>query len=106
MVPALKTLAATAPDWRTRLHALWTLDGLDAIEVAQVEKALADANADVRAAAVRLSERWLGQDAALRREGAEAAGRQELERAASARRVARRVAGGGARRSRGGTPDA
>ena len=56
---------ATAPDWRTRLHALWTLDGLDAIEVAQVEKALTDANADVRASAVRLSERWLGQDPAL-----------------------------------------
>ena len=54
-----------APDWRTRLHALWTLDGLDAIEVAQVEKALTDANPDVRASAVRLSERWLGKDVAL-----------------------------------------
>jgi mono/diheme cytochrome c family protein/glucose/arabinose dehydrogenase len=65
VAPALKTLAANAPDWRTRLHALWTLDGLDAIDVAQVEKALTDANADVRASAVRLSERWLGQDPAL-----------------------------------------
>jgi mono/diheme cytochrome c family protein/glucose/arabinose dehydrogenase len=64
-VPSLKTLAGNAPDWRTRLHALWTLDGLDAIEAAQVEKALTDANADVRAAGVRLSERWLGQNAAL-----------------------------------------
>ncbi len=34
VAPALKTLAASAPDWRTQLHALWTLDGLDAIEVA------------------------------------------------------------------------
>ena len=59
VAPALKTLAASAPDWRTRLHALWTLDGLDAIDVASVQKALADANADVRAAGVRLSERWL-----------------------------------------------
>ena len=67
VAPALKTLAATAPDWRTKLHALWTLDGLGAIEVATVQKALLDANADVRAAGVRLSERWLGQDAALRR---------------------------------------
>ena len=34
VVPALKTLAGSAPDWRTRLHALWTLDGLDAIDAA------------------------------------------------------------------------
>ena len=54
VAPALKTLAASAPDWRTRLHALWTLDGLDAIDVASVRKALADVNADVRASAVRL----------------------------------------------------
>ncbi len=62
---ALKTLAAGAPDWRTRLHGLWTLDGLEAIETTQVEKALTDENADVRASAVRISERWLGQNAAL-----------------------------------------
>jgi glucose/arabinose dehydrogenase/mono/diheme cytochrome c family protein len=66
VAPALKTLAATAPDWRTRLHALWTLDGLDAIDTASVRKALADTNADVRASAVRLSERWLDADPALR----------------------------------------
>ncbi|HET7220488.1 MAG TPA: HEAT repeat domain-containing protein, partial [Vicinamibacterales bacterium] len=66
VAPALKTMAASAPDWRTRLHALWTLDGLDAIDVASVRKALADANADVRASAVRLSERWLARDPALR----------------------------------------
>jgi glucose/arabinose dehydrogenase/mono/diheme cytochrome c family protein len=66
VAPALKTLAATAPDWRTRLHALWTLDGLDAIDAALVRKALGDANGDVRASAVRLSERWLAADATLR----------------------------------------
>ena len=65
VAPALRTLAATAPDWRTRLHALWTLDGLEAIEAAQIDKALADTNADVRAAAIRLSERFLTQDAAM-----------------------------------------
>ncbi len=64
--PALKTLAASATDWRTRLHALWTLDGLDAIDVASVRKALADVNVDVRASGVRLSERWLDRDQALR----------------------------------------
>jgi mono/diheme cytochrome c family protein/glucose/arabinose dehydrogenase len=59
VVPQLKQLAAQSPDWRARLHALWTLDGLEAIEPAQVERALADKSADVRASALRLSERWL-----------------------------------------------
>ncbi len=66
VVPALKALAGKAPDWRTRLHALWTLDGLDAIDAALVRKAFDDLNADVRASAVRLSERWLDKDQTLR----------------------------------------
>src|SRR5262249_36604733 len=66
VAPDLKTLAAGAPDWRTRLQALWTLDGLDAIDEACVRKGLTDANADVRASAVRLSERWLDKDEELR----------------------------------------
>jgi mono/diheme cytochrome c family protein len=58
----LKQLAENpATDWRTKLHALWTLDGLDAIEAGSVERALGDRSANVRAAAVRLSERWLSQ---------------------------------------------
>jgi mono/diheme cytochrome c family protein/glucose/arabinose dehydrogenase len=59
VVPQLKQLASRSKDWRARLHALWTLDGLDAIEPAQVQQALADESADVRASALRLSERWL-----------------------------------------------
>jgi mono/diheme cytochrome c family protein/glucose/arabinose dehydrogenase len=59
--PLLKQRAETALDWRTRLHALWTLDGIDAIEPSTVIRALDDASRDVRASAVRLSERWLGQ---------------------------------------------
>ena len=59
VVPQLRELAGQAADWRTRLHALWTLDGLDAIEPAEVERALADKSPDVRASAIRLSERWL-----------------------------------------------
>jgi mono/diheme cytochrome c family protein len=59
VVPQLRDLAGQAPDWRARLHALWTLDGLDALEPAQVQRALADKSPDVRASAVRLSERWL-----------------------------------------------
>jgi mono/diheme cytochrome c family protein len=41
------------------LHALWTLDGLDAIDSSQVARALADKSPEVRASAIRLSERWL-----------------------------------------------
>ena len=59
VAPALTALVRSAPDWRTRLHALWTLDGLDAIEPPVVERALADANPNVRAASVRIGERWL-----------------------------------------------
>jgi len=61
VVPALVKLAATAQDPRTRLHALWSLDGIDAIEPAVVEKALEDTSRDVRASAIRIAERWLGE---------------------------------------------
>lgn len=59
VVPQLTELAMSAKDFRTRLHALWTLDGLDTIEPATVERALHDTAPEVRAAAVRLAERWL-----------------------------------------------
>ena len=59
VIPALARLARSARDWRTRLHALWTLDGIDAIEPATVARALEDLSRDVRAAGVRLAERWL-----------------------------------------------
>lgn len=61
VVPQLKQLAAHAPDWRAKLHALWTLDGIDAIEPDLVRQALADRSPDVRASALRLAERWLGE---------------------------------------------
>jgi mono/diheme cytochrome c family protein len=59
VAPALKRLALSAPDYRTKLHALWTLDGTDAIDTGTVEAALDDTSPDVRAAAIRISERWL-----------------------------------------------
>ncbi len=59
VVEALKKVATTAAQPRTRLHALWTLDGIDAIEPATVMAALGDASRDVRTSALRLSERWL-----------------------------------------------
>jgi mono/diheme cytochrome c family protein/glucose/arabinose dehydrogenase len=58
-VAPLTRLAATAPAPRTRLHALWTLDGMDRIEAASVMKALSDPAREVRVSALRLSERWL-----------------------------------------------
>jgi mono/diheme cytochrome c family protein/glucose/arabinose dehydrogenase len=58
VAPQLKQLAVKAADWKAKLHALWTLDGLDAIEPEQVQPALADKSPEVRAAAVRLAERW------------------------------------------------
>jgi mono/diheme cytochrome c family protein len=64
VVPGLKQRVARAPDARTRLHALWTLDGLDALDVATVSQSLADRSRDVRVSAIQLSERWLG-DASL-----------------------------------------
>ncbi|MSO51720.1 MAG: dehydrogenase [Acidobacteria bacterium] len=59
VVGALTKLAEAATDTRTRLHALWTLDGLDTLEPATVIKGLDDRSRDVRAASVRLAERWL-----------------------------------------------
>jgi mono/diheme cytochrome c family protein/glucose/arabinose dehydrogenase len=61
VVPALAKLADSASNWRVRMHALWALDGIDAIEPATVARALEHASPYVRAAAVRLAERWLGE---------------------------------------------
>ncbi len=58
-LPALKKLAVGAPEPRTRLHALWTIDGLEAMEPALVVRAADDGSRDVRAAAIRLAEPWL-----------------------------------------------
>jgi putative membrane-bound dehydrogenase-like protein len=61
VAPLLRDLAARARDTRVRLHALWTLDGLNALEPAIVAHALGDPSSDVRAAGLRLSERWITQ---------------------------------------------
>jgi mono/diheme cytochrome c family protein len=57
---ALTTKAEGAPDWRTRVHALWTLDGLDGIEPSTVIRALADASREVRVSALQIADRWVG----------------------------------------------
>jgi len=65
-VEPLRALVTNARETRTRLHALWTLDGLEALDAAQVAAALQDPSRDVRVAGVRLAEHWLRTgDAAL-----------------------------------------
>jgi mono/diheme cytochrome c family protein len=57
VVPALSKLAgADASDPRPRLHALWTLDGLGALDDKLILKALKAADPQVRIAGLRLTE--------------------------------------------------
>lgn len=67
VVPALARLARSAPSDVTRLHALWTLDGLDAVDAPTIDAALGDRSPQVRAAAVRIAEPMLRRsDASMR----------------------------------------
>src|SRR5690606_1619773 len=66
VAPALRELARTAGDERTRLHALWTLDGLGEADDATVTAALGDASPHLRAAAVRIAEPQLRSGGPLR----------------------------------------
>jgi mono/diheme cytochrome c family protein len=61
VVPALKNLATKSPDWRFRIQAMATLDGMDSVDPAIVTAGLDDKAPEVRAEALRLSERWLGE---------------------------------------------
>src|SRR3954468_2712447 len=63
VVPALKQLVATAPDFRARVQAFWTLSGMGALDAETVGKALADSNAYVRLAGVRGAEAFLPKGA-------------------------------------------
>lgn len=56
IAPALRSFAASAANPLGRLHALWTLEGLGALDRETIVKALSDADPRVLAAAVRLSE--------------------------------------------------
>ena len=56
VVPALERLARTSTDALARFHALWTLEGLDALTPALVREKLKDADTHVRVAAIRASE--------------------------------------------------
>ncbi len=56
-VEALKTNAAQAMNPASRLHALWTLEGMDKLDDATISTALKDSHGKVRAAGIRFSER-------------------------------------------------
>jgi putative heme-binding domain-containing protein len=56
VVPALQDLARTAPGRLTRVHALWTLEGLGALDDVLVREALCCDDPKMRVQAIRLSE--------------------------------------------------
>ena len=69
VVPALKAIATgSKPEWSgdeahlARIHALWTLEGLDAVDKPVLFQALADAHGKVRKSAVWILESFLKND--------------------------------------------
>jgi putative membrane-bound dehydrogenase-like protein len=65
--PALQKLLADSPSPLARLHALYVLDGLEALDAAQVLRGLADSEPRVRQHAVKLSERLGANDATVQK---------------------------------------
>ena len=59
IAPELKRVAQNGQSELARLHALWTLEGLGAVDGATVERALRDSHPQVRIAGLRLAERPL-----------------------------------------------
>ena len=58
-VPLLKTLAGESKSPQGRLHALWTLEGLGALEAAMVRSALSDEHPRIRENAIKMAEPFL-----------------------------------------------
>ncbi len=59
-IPDLRAMALSGPTPEGRVHALWLLQELSALEAADVEHALKDSDSRIREHAVRLSEPFLG----------------------------------------------
>jgi mono/diheme cytochrome c family protein len=59
VVPALQKLVLGHPGELARLHALWTLEGLRAVDPATLTAAFSDSSHEVRKAALRISEPFL-----------------------------------------------
>jgi mono/diheme cytochrome c family protein len=60
--PRLKSLAVQAERIETQLHALWTLEGLGALDLEVLLRALNDSNPKVQVHAIRLSEAFFDSD--------------------------------------------
>ena len=56
VVPALKTLLQTSPNLLARFHAMWTLEGLGALDAALVRQQMEDREPRMRVQAIRASE--------------------------------------------------
>ena len=56
VVPALQQMARTSPSLFGRFHALWTLEGLGALDAALVRQEMEDPNPKMRIQAIRVSE--------------------------------------------------
>lgn len=65
--PELRRLALQGDAAETRLHALWTLDGLETLDVETLRQALSDRNPGVRENAIRLAEKRLDDRAVVDR---------------------------------------
>jgi putative heme-binding domain-containing protein len=77
-VSRLENLLARTPFPRTRVHALWSLLGLDSLSEHAILAALSDSHAGVRENAVRLAERRLDASQVLRDKVAVLVGDPEL----------------------------
>ena len=58
VVPAVTSLFSTSPDPRTRLHALYVLEGLNALDEKIVKQCLLDSESGVRENGIMLAERY------------------------------------------------
>ncbi|HXW08544.1 MAG TPA: c-type cytochrome [Vicinamibacterales bacterium] len=56
VVPALRTMAGSSPNPLARIHALWTLEGLEALDLAFARKLMKDSDPQIRIQAIRASE--------------------------------------------------
>lgn len=64
-VPALTEMATSNPSALARLHALWTLEGMSALQPGLIKQALKDSVAGIRENAIKLAELHLQEDPSL-----------------------------------------
>lgn len=62
VVPALTKMASTHAKPLARLHALWTLEGLDAVDKGLLARAFSDEDPRLRSAALRIAEASMADD--------------------------------------------